>query len=111
MRLWIAIVQDEDADGLMQALLQAGVETYAVASTGGLRQRGAVTLLMALRPEDEAITRVLLHEYAHTRMEVRTAGLSERVVEQLGTFLPPPVETTISGAVIFKLRVTRLEQW
>jgi uncharacterized protein YaaQ len=111
MRLWIAIVQDEDADGLMQALLQAGIETYAVASTGGFLRRGNGTLLMAIRPEDEAIARVLLREYAHTRTEVRTAGVSDRVAEQLGTFIPPPVEVTVSGAVIFRLQVIRLEQW
>ena len=40
MRLWVVVVQDEDAGALMPALLDAGLETYAIASTGGFLRRG-----------------------------------------------------------------------
>ncbi len=111
MRLWIIIVQDEDAGGLLHALLEAGIETYAVASSGGFLRRGNVTLLVALRAGDDVTARALAEEYAHTRTEVRTAGVSELVSREFGDLLPAPLQVTVAGAVVFGLRVARLETW
>jgi uncharacterized protein YaaQ len=115
MRLWVVVVQDEDAGALMPALLDAGLETYAIASTGGFLRRGNVTVLVAL-PADtdatvEATARALLADYAQTRTETRTAGLSEAVVHELGGLAPLPLEVGVAGAVVFGLRVARWETW
>jgi uncharacterized protein YaaQ len=110
LELWIAIVQDEDAGALLRALLDAGVEAYAITG-GGLLRRGSAALLAAV-PDDRAATAVaLLDNYAQTRTETRTAGLSEAAARQLGERAPPPLLVTVTGAIVYRLRVTRLERW
>lgn len=111
MRLWVIIVQDEDAEGLLLALLEAGIETYTVASTGGFLRRGNATLLVAVGPDEAVTVRALLREYARTRNEVRVPAVSERVSREFGGLVPPPLEMTIAGAIVFELKVARLEAW
>jgi uncharacterized protein YaaQ len=55
--------------------------------------------------------RALLDDYAQTRTEVRTAGLSEGVAETLAGLAPAPLLVTIGGATIFRLRVLRWARW
>ena len=110
LELWVAIVQDEDAGALLRALLDAEIEAYAV-SGGGLLRRGNSALLAAVPAERAASTGALLDNYAQTRTETRTAGLSDATARQLGELAPPPLLVTVTGAVVFRLRVTRWERW
>jgi uncharacterized protein YaaQ len=110
MELWIAIVQDDDGGALLRALLDAEIEAYAV-SGGGLLRRGSTALLVAVPADRAAATGALLDNYAQTRTETRTAGLSDATTRQLGELAPPPLLVTVTGAVVFRLRVTRWERW
>lgn len=111
MVLWIAVVHDEDASALLAALLDAGLEAYAVASTGHLFQRDSLTLLVAVPDIQLPTARALLADYAQTRAETRTAGLSEAALHELGDLAPEPLLVTLGGAVVFGLRVARWEHW
>jgi uncharacterized protein YaaQ len=111
MKLWIIVVQDEDAEALLPALLEAGFEAYAVANTAGLLRQGKVTVLIAVPESGEAAVRALLVDYAQTRTETRTAGLSDEARRGLGELVPRPVEVNIDGAQVFGLKVTQWERW
>ena len=111
MVLWIVIVQDEDAPALLPAMLDAGLEAYAVASTGSLLRRGSVTLLVAVPDGQRETARALLDDFAQTRAETRTAGLSETAQHELGDLAPAPLLITLGGAILYGLRVTRWEHW
>jgi uncharacterized protein YaaQ len=51
MKLLVAIVQEDDADRVAEALREAGHRFTRLASTGGFLQTGNVTLLLAARDE------------------------------------------------------------
>jgi uncharacterized protein YaaQ len=53
MKLIIAIVRDNDADGITHALTLDDFRVTRIASTGGLLRRGVVTLLVGV--EDERV--------------------------------------------------------
>ncbi len=57
MKLIVAIVQSEDADRAVKAILAQGLRVTRFNTVGGFLRRGNVTLLMAVQPEqvDNAI--------------------------------------------------------
>lgn len=57
MKLLMAIVDEDDADELIEALVDSGLGVTKVAGTGGLLRRGNATLLAAITDEavDEAV--------------------------------------------------------
>jgi uncharacterized protein YaaQ len=95
----------------MPALLDAGLEVYAIASSGGLLGHRHVALMIAAPEGTDAVLRVVLDNYALTRTERRTAGLSEAVERTLGSLAPAPLDVTVAGAVVFGLRVAHHETW
>jgi uncharacterized protein YaaQ len=111
MKLWIAVLHHDDAAALTPALHEAGLEVYVITPGGGLLRAGEVTLLVAAAPEQEATAQALLTDFAQTRSETRTAGLSETATRHLGDLAPAPLLVTVSGATVFRLRVTRYERW
>lgn len=111
MKLWIIVAQDHDAAALLPALLDEGIEAYAVASTAGFLRQGTITLLVAVTAAHEATASQLLLDYAQTRTEVRTAGLSETTADHLAELVPDPLLVTLTGASIFRLPVLRVEHW
>ena len=54
-KLIIAVVQNEDADGVVDALLEAEFRATRLASTGGFLRRGNTTLMIGA-DEDEVDT-------------------------------------------------------
>jgi uncharacterized protein YaaQ len=111
MQLWIIIVHPGDSDALLPALLDGGLDAYAVADDGGLLRQRSVTLLVAVPPGQAPLVEQLLADYAQTRTELRTAGLSEWASHQLGELAPAPVLFTIDGAIVCRLRVSQTANW
>jgi uncharacterized protein YaaQ len=112
MKLWVAVLHGDDAAALVPALHQAGLEAYSITPGGsGLLRHGEVTVLVAVPPAQQAAAEALLSDYAQTRSETRTAGLSDSAARHLGDLAPAPLLVTVSGAVVFRLRVVRYERW
>jgi len=57
MKLIVAVVQNEDADAVIDGLLENGFRTTRLASTGGFLRRGNTTLLIGV--EDGQVDSVL----------------------------------------------------
>ncbi|MEN2982491.1 MAG: cyclic-di-AMP receptor [Thermus sp.] len=103
MKLIVAIVQDTDAPGLTKALMERGLQSTKLASTGGFLREGNTTLLIGL--EDDRVEEVLelIREKCRTRTRLVTRGLP--LSEAPDPFLAQPVEVQVGGAVVFVLPV------
>lgn len=91
MKLIIAVVQNEDANDVVDALLEAEFRTTRLASTGGFLRRGNTTIMIGV--EDNQIDTVieLLRAKAHSRAQgadggasVQTAGATVFVLDLEG---------------------------
>ncbi len=94
MKLVIAVVQDTDADGAVEALITAGFSATRIASTGGFLKAGNATLLVGA--EDDRIEEIigLIKDHASTRTEKIGGDVDERM----------------GGAIVFVTPVDRFER-
>lgn len=87
--LVLAILQREDADTAIHTLNGAGFAVTLIASVGGFLGASNVTLLSGLRAAETERALSLLKTCCHKRT------------------VPTPAETTVGGATIFILPITR----
>ncbi|MBW4828431.1 MAG: cyclic-di-AMP receptor [Clostridiaceae bacterium] len=104
MKLIIAIVQDEDAPGLIEDLTEEEYRVTKLASTGGFLKSGNTTLLIGV--EDEQVDHVLniIEDTCKTR-EITTSLMT--VTMPGDTYIPYPLDVKIGGATIFILDVEK----
>lgn len=104
MKLIIAIVQDEDAPGLVEDLTEKEYRVTKLASTGGFLKSGNTTLLIGV--EDDRVKEVLkiIEDTCKTR-EITTSLMT--VTMPGDTYIPYPLEVKIGGATIFILDVEK----
>ncbi|MHB1315525.1 MAG: cyclic-di-AMP receptor [Christensenellales bacterium] len=97
MKLIIAIVQDDDAPRLMDALVKEKIGATKLATTGGFLRKGNVTLMIGV--ENELVEHVmdLVSCFCKRRME------STAVISPMGgvDFLPMPLQVETGGAICF----------
>lgn len=108
MKLVIAVVQDQDANRLVDGLLEAGFTSTKLASTGGFLKEGNTTLLIGV---DEAQVPKVLDIITHTcksRKQLITPIAA--VGRSISAFIPRPVEITVGGATVFVLNVEQFEK-
>lgn len=86
MKLVLAIVTNQAADNITDALLAAGFRATRLASTGGFRREGNTTLMMGVEDEDVEPVLAIVRSGALTAPQRRGAQP-----------LPPPVEGQGSG--------------
>ena len=74
MKLIIAVVQNEDADAVVDALLDARYRATRLASTGGFLRRGSTTIMLGV--EDEQVDDVMdiIKSRAHPRPVAHPQG-------------------------------------
>ncbi|MBX6342069.1 MAG: cyclic-di-AMP receptor [Thermomicrobiaceae bacterium] len=74
MKLIIAVVQNEDADAIIDALLENDFRATRLASTGGFLRRGNTTVMIGV--QDHQVDRVLdlIREEAHARSLQQQGG-------------------------------------
>ena len=96
MKLILAIINHDDAHGVIQSLTQGGYPVTKLATTGGFLQVGNVTILVGV--EDEKLEGVMgiIKKQSNSRRQVipGNAGLSAM-----------PEEVMIGGATAFVLDV------
>ena len=105
MRLVIAVVDDSDSRPLIDALRQAGVRVTRLASTGGFLLEGNTTLLVGVN--DRQLDQVL--QVVRTTCRRRTRLVPQPVVDVPGG-ATLPMEVEVGGAILWVLRVERVER-
>jgi uncharacterized protein YaaQ len=83
MKLIVAIVQGEDADDVIRAMLAAGHRLTRINTTGGFLRRGNATLLIGV--EEHQIDEVIGLMQATTRRRTESAPLEKGIPEYAAT--------------------------
>lgn len=108
MKLVVAVVQSEDASGLLTQLSKRGFRATRIKTAGGfLREANATIFVGVDEVEVDTVVRTI-RESCTTRQQQITA--IPAVMEPGEFFLPYPVEVEVGGATIFVLDVERFER-
>ncbi|NLW59453.1 MAG: hypothetical protein GX073_03810 [Firmicutes bacterium] len=108
MLLLIAVVQDQDVNRLLTALLEKGHRATKLASTGGFLRQGNTTLLIGVQEEQAEEVKAIIREECRTRKGLVSPMAA--MDQALNTFIPTPVEVEVGGATVFTLKVESFEK-
>jgi len=105
MKLVIAIVNDEDANKLLDTLTEQKYRVTKLATTGGFLKAGNTTFLIGT--EDEKVDDVIaiIKERCQTRKQVATSPAP--VSGTTGVYVPQPIEVNVGGATVFVVDVEK----
>lgn len=99
MKLVLAVIHDEDAHRLMEAISSAGFMCTKLASTGGLLRSGNTTIFLGVEPEKvESVIHIIKEQCQTTKQMTLVTPPSVQVIESAITY---PVEVTVGGATVF----------
>ena len=87
MKMIVAILKDEDAETVTQALFEADLYVIRIASTGGFLRQGSSTLMIGA--EDENV---------------------DAAIQVINTNCTPSIEPMLKRATLFVLNVEHFEQ-
>lgn len=108
MKLIIAIVQDEDASRLINALMMEDYRVTKLATTGGFLRAGNTTLLVGVEDDKLQHAMDVVEKVCKSRKQVATTP--SPVSGTTGMYVPYPVEVTVGGATIFVMDVEQFKK-
>ena len=108
MKLVVATVQDQDADGAIQSLTKQGFRITRIGTTGGFLGQGNTTLLIGVEEERVELVVQLIRENCRERNRYLTP--MPPMVEPGEMFMPYPVEVQVGGATVFVVNVEHFER-
>ena len=108
MKLVVAIVHNEDAGSLVDALLEKEYRATRLHSSGGFLKQSNATVILGV--EDEKVDEVLgvIRETCTARTQV--VNPMPPIMEPGEFFMPYPLEVEVGGATVFILPVERFER-
>ena len=106
MKLILAIVQDKDTRGLMQALVAAEFQATKLASTGGFLREGNATILIGTDDANVEAVLAIIQGTCHVREQL--VSPLPPVVEPVDSYISAPVKVQVGGAVVFVVDVERM---
>jgi uncharacterized protein YaaQ len=109
MKLIIAIVHREDAEGLLKALTDAGHKATLISTTGGFLREGNATIYVGTEAHNVEAILDLIKDNCHTR--TRYVSPLAPLTEPSEFYIPEPVEVEVGGATVFVLDVERHERF
>jgi uncharacterized protein YaaQ len=108
VKLVVAVVHNEDAGALVDALLDKEYRATRLHSSGGFLKQSNATVILGV--EDASIDDVLgvIRETCHARTQV--VNPMPPIMEPGEFFMPYPLEVEVGGATVFVLPVERFER-
>jgi len=109
MKLVMAIVQGDDAGGLVDALTEKNYRATRINTAGGFLKESNATILVGV--DDDKLGDVLT--VIRTNCQARTQFINPLppVMEPGEFYMPYPVEVQLGGATVFVLNVERFEHF
>jgi uncharacterized protein YaaQ len=106
MKLVIAVVQDRDSQRLIDQLVQKGLRSTKLASTGGFLKAGNTTLLIGVEDSQVESALAVIGETCKAREQLLTpmAPAGSAAVE---SYVPYPIEVVVGGATVFVVDVAQ----
>jgi len=108
VKLVVAVVHNEDARVLIDALLAREYRATWLHSSGGLLKPSNATILVGV--EEAQIDEVVGIVRENCRARTQTLSPIPPIMEPGEFFMPYPVEVEMGGAVIFVLPIDRFER-
>src|SRR6266508_1353671 len=106
-QLILAIVQDEDAGPVIEALTKGGFRATRINTVGGFLRKGNATILVGV--ERERLHRALL--IIRDNCETRTEYFVPTAPGEVGEPYPlDPIQVQVGGATVFVLDCERFER-
>lgn len=108
MKLVTAIVHNEDAATLVDALLEKDYRATRLNSSGGFLKQGNATILVGV--DDGRVDAVLELISANCHSRKQFVNPMPPIMEPGEFYMPYPVEVEVGGATVFVLDVERFER-
>ncbi len=106
MKLVIAIMNKNDANVVVDALNEKGIQVTKLSTAGGFLRSGNTTLLIGI--EEHKVDQVIsiISELSSERKQL----MPNAIPPELGISTMLPFEVTIGGATIFVLNIDRYKK-
>ncbi len=108
MKLVTAIVHNEDAATLVDALLEREYRATRLHSSGGFLKQGNATILVGV--EEAQVDDVLAIIGANCHSRKQFVNPMPPIMEPGEFYMPYPVEVEVGGATVFVVPVERFER-
>jgi uncharacterized protein YaaQ len=108
MKLVTAIVHNEDAATLVDALLEKEYRATRFNSSGGFLKQGNATIILGV--EDDQVEDVLGIISANCHSRKQFVNPMPPIMEPGEFYMPYPVEVEVGGATVFVQPVERFER-
>lgn len=105
MKLVIAIVQDDDANDLIEVITDKGFRVTKLATTGGFLKSGNTTLLIGIEKEKVDEVLAIIEEVCKERKQIISSP--SPVAGSTGVYMPFPIEVDVGGANVFVVDVDK----
>ncbi len=103
MKLVLAVVQDKDANRLIDALAKGNFQSTKLSSTGGFLREGNTTLIIGV--EDEQVDQALdIIKHNCSKRDQMVAPISP-MGGNADSYIPKPVNIEVGGATVFVVPV------
>jgi uncharacterized protein YaaQ len=109
MKLILAVVQDQDSNRLLQALVDNNFKATKLASTGGFLKSGNTTFIIGT--EDIRVERALQIIKDNCQSREQLVAPVSPMGGNADSYVPYPVEVEVGGATVFVLPVEAFHQF
>lgn len=103
MKLVIAMVQDDDALDVVDAITEAGFRVTKLASTGGFLKAGNTTLIIGVEAEKVQNVIDVVEDICKKRKQIITTPTP--ITGNVDMYMSYPIEVEVGGATIFVVDV------
>ncbi len=111
MKLILSIVQDADADNLVEKIMDRGYRVTIMSSTGGFLKSGNTTMFSGVEDEEVEEYLEIVRNNCKTREVTRTfqaAGMPGQVYTGL---MAVPIQVKVGGATVFVLNLEEFKRF
>jgi uncharacterized protein YaaQ len=108
MKLVVAIVHNEDAGVLVDALLEHEYRATRLHSSGGFLKQSNATVLIGV--DDAQVEEVIGIVRANCTSRTQVVNPMPPIMEPGEFFMPYPLEVEVGGATVFVVPVERFER-
>jgi len=108
VKLVVAVVHNEDAGALVDALLEKEYRATRLHSSGGFLKQSNATVLVGV--EDDRLDEVLGIVRGNCNARTQVVNPMPPIMEPGEFFMPYPLEVEVGGATVFVVPVERFER-
>ncbi|WNS75529.1 cyclic-di-AMP receptor [Bacillus sp. DTU_2020_1000418_1_SI_GHA_SEK_038] len=109
MKLILAVIQDQDSNKLMNALVDNNFRATKLASTGGFLKSGNTTFMIGT--EDIRVDRALQIIKENCKSRDQLVAPISPMGGNADSYVPYPVEVEVGGATVFVLPIEKFQQF